>query len=76
MLYDQLVSDGSIDPKDVSRPTLYRYIEDLSLTGELKNDEENPKSLRFSHDYVKIYVIVVRENGMFNTVSLGVKING
>lgn len=52
LLYEQMVSDGLIDPLNISRPTLYRYIEDLSLTGELKSDVENPESLRFSHEHV------------------------
>lgn len=52
LLYEQMVSDGLIDPLSISRPTVYRYIEDLSLSGEFKNDEENPESLRFSHEHV------------------------
>jgi putative transposase len=52
VLYEQMVSDGLIDPLSISRPTVYRYIEDLSLCGEFKNDEENPESLRFSHEHV------------------------
>ncbi|MCR3922955.1 MAG: DDE-type integrase/transposase/recombinase, partial [Firmicutes bacterium] len=52
LLYELMVSDGLIDPQKISRPTLYRYIEDLSLTGEFKNDTENPESLRFSHEHV------------------------
>ncbi len=41
LLYEQLVSEGKIEPKNVSRPTVYRYIEDLSLLGEFKTDDEN-----------------------------------
>jgi len=52
LLYEQMVSDGLIDPLSISRPTVYRYIEDLSLSGEFKNDEENSESLRFSHEHV------------------------
>ena len=52
ILYEQLVSEGIIDPKNISRPTVYRFIEDLSLTGEFKNVDENPESLRFSHEHV------------------------
>jgi transposase InsO family protein len=52
ILYEQLVSEGVIDPNDISRSTVYRYIEDLSLTGEFKNDDEKPESLRFSHEHV------------------------
>ncbi|HQB64039.1 MAG TPA: DDE-type integrase/transposase/recombinase, partial [Sedimentibacter sp.] len=52
LLYEQMMSDGLIDPLSVSRPTVYRYIEDLSLAGEFKSDTENPESLRFSHEHV------------------------
>lgn len=52
LLYEQMVSEGLINPKDVSRPTVYRYIEDLSLLGEFKSDNESPESLRFSHEHV------------------------
>lgn len=52
LLYEQLVSDKLIDPLSISRPTLYRYIEDLSLAGEFKSDTGNPESLRFSHEHV------------------------
>jgi transposase InsO family protein len=52
LLYEQMVSEGLIDPLSISRPTVYRYIEDLSLAGEFKSDAENPESLRFSHEHV------------------------
>lgn len=52
LLYEQMVSDGLIDPLSISRPTVYRYIEDLSLSGEFKSNEESPESLRFSHEHV------------------------
>lgn len=51
VLYEQMVSEEIIDPGNISRPTVYRYIEDLSLAGELK-DDENKESLRFSHEHV------------------------
>ena len=51
ILYEQMVSEGIIDPGNISRPTVYRYIEDLSLAGELKDDEK-AESLRFSHEHV------------------------
>lgn len=51
VLYEQMVSEGIIDPGNISRPTVYRYIEDLSLAGELKDDEK-AESLRFSHEHV------------------------
>lgn len=52
LLYEQLVAEGKIDPKNLSRPTVYRYIEDLSLLGEFKADDESPESLRFAHEHV------------------------
>jgi len=52
LLYEHLVSDGLIDPLSISRSTVYRYIEDLSILGEFKSDGENPESLRFSHEHV------------------------
>jgi putative transposase len=51
VLYEQMVSEGIIDPGNISMPTVYRYIEDLSLAGELK-DYEKAESLRFSHEHV------------------------
>ena len=51
VLYEHMVSEGIIDPGNISRPTVYRYIEDLSLAGELKDDEKT-ESLRFSHERV------------------------
>jgi len=52
MLYEQMISEGIIDPRDVSRPTVYRYIEDLALAGELKPEAEQAESLRFSYEHV------------------------
>jgi putative transposase len=52
MLYEKLISEGFIDPLNVSRPTLYRYIEDLSLTGKLDSSNDKPEILRFSHEHV------------------------
>ena len=51
VLYEQMVSEGIIDPGNISRPTVYRYIEDLSLAGELKDDDKK-ETLRFSHEHV------------------------
>ncbi len=52
VLYEQMISEGLIDPLSISRPTVYRYIEDLSLAGEFKNNSDNLESLRFSHEHV------------------------
>ncbi|KUK71665.1 MAG: Transposase [Clostridiales bacterium 38_11] len=52
VLYEQMVAEGMIDPTNISRPTVYRFIEDLSLAGEFGDDVEKPESLRFSHENV------------------------
>lgn len=52
MLYEGLVADGLIDPPDISKPTLYRYIEDLSISGELADNDKKGESLRFSYEHV------------------------
>lgn len=52
LLYEQMVSDGLMDPLNISRPTVYRYIEDLAIAGEFQSDVETPESLRFSHEHV------------------------
>lgn len=51
VLYEQLVAEGLIDPNNISRPTLYRYIEDMVMDGELDNSTE-ADSLRFSYEHV------------------------
>jgi len=51
MLYEQLVAENTIDPLKVSRSTFYRYIEDLSLNGEITSMHEK-ETLRFSHEHV------------------------
>ena len=40
ILYEQLVGDGLIDPLNISRPTLYRYIEDLSIAGVFTDNDQ------------------------------------
>jgi transposase InsO family protein len=52
VLYEQLISNGVIDPLEVSRPTVYRYIEDLTLSGELSKSSESKEIRRFSHEKV------------------------
>lgn len=47
-----MVSEGLIDPNNISKSTIYRYIGDLALAGEFKNNDENPESLRFSYEHV------------------------
>ncbi len=52
VLYEELAKECIIDPREISRPTIYRYIEDLSLSGEFKAVDEEQEMLRFSHDHV------------------------
>lgn len=49
ILYERLVSEKIINPLEISRPTVYRYIADMVLpSGEGVDQEE---SLRFSYQY-------------------------
>ena len=52
VLYEKLVGDGAIDPLKTSRSTVYRFVEDLTLTGALVENTEEKESRRFSHDKV------------------------
>jgi transposase InsO family protein len=52
VLYEKLISDGVIDPTAVSRPTVYRFIEDMNIAGAFKEDTCEKESRRFSHDKV------------------------
>jgi hypothetical protein len=52
ILYEKLISDGVIDPLKVSRSTVYRFVEDLALSGALAENTEDKESRRFSHDKV------------------------
>ena len=52
VLYEQLVKDGLIDPLNISKSTLYRYIEDLAISGELVDNSQKGESLRFSYEHV------------------------
>jgi len=52
VLYELLVSEGAIDPTTISRPTLYRYVEDLNIKGVFKEQADDKESRRFSHEHV------------------------
>lgn len=52
ILYEMLVANEIIDPNNISRPTLYRYIEDSGISGKLDTEGEKAESLRFSHEHV------------------------
>ena len=52
VLYEKLVGEGVIDPLQISRPTVYRYIEDMNLSGAFVESSEEKELRRFSHDKV------------------------
>ncbi len=43
VLYERLISDGVIDPAAISRPTLYRYIEDMNIKGIFKDQADEKR---------------------------------
>jgi hypothetical protein len=52
VLYEELLSDGAIKHGEVSLPSVYRFIEDMTLRGELKVHESDEKETRrFSHEH-------------------------
>jgi transposase InsO family protein len=52
VLYEKLISEGIIDPTEISRPTIYRFVEDMNLQGAFKDDSAQKECRRFSHDKV------------------------
>lgn len=52
VLYERLVGDGIIDPLKISRSSVYRYIEDMNLSGAFTDSSEEKEMRRFSHDKV------------------------
>lgn len=49
ILYERLISEKVINPLEISRPTVYRYVADMVLpSGERENQEE---CLRFSYQH-------------------------
>jgi len=52
VLYEKLVGDGIIDPLQISRSTVYRYVEDMNLSGAFKEDSEEKDIRRFAHEKV------------------------
>jgi hypothetical protein len=78
VLYEKLIAEGALDPNDVSRPTVYRFIEDMTLRGEFKEVAADEKETRrFSHehagDLVQIDILHgprVKERGKWVTAYL------
>ena len=52
VLYDKLISDSVIDPVNISKSTLYRFVEDMSIKGAFREDEEEKETRRFTHEHV------------------------
>jgi len=70
VLYEKLVAGGVIDPLKISRPTVYRYVEDMNLSGAFTETSEETELRRFSHDEVgdmyqvdTLYGPVIKNNG-------------
>jgi transposase InsO family protein len=70
VLYEKLLAENIIKPNEVSRPTVYRFIEDMALRGELQEATEEKETRRFSHEYAGdlaqidiLYGPRVKENG-------------
>jgi transposase InsO family protein len=52
VLYEKLVGEGVIDPLAISRSSVYRYVEDMSLAGAFTESSEEKEMRRFSHEKV------------------------
>ena len=70
VLYEKLVGEGIIDPLKISRPTVYRYVEDMNLSGAFTENSEKKDLRRFSYDKVGelfqvdlMYGPTIKDNG-------------
>ena len=52
VLYEKLVADGIVDPLKISRSSVYRYVEDMNLSGAFKDSSEEKDIRRFAHEKV------------------------
>jgi hypothetical protein len=52
VFYERLISDGILDPTKISRSTVYRFIEDMNLSGTFKEDSDETEVRRFSYEHV------------------------
>lgn len=50
VLYEKLIGEGIINPLAVSLPTIYRFVDDLTLSGALTENSEAKESRRFVHE--------------------------
>jgi hypothetical protein len=70
VLYEKLVAEGVIDPLKISRPTVYRFVEDMSLSGAFTETSEEKELRRFSYENVgdmyqadTLYGPIIKNNG-------------
>ena len=70
VLYEKLVGEGIIDPLKVSRSSVYRYVEDMNLSGAFTESSEEKDIRRFVHEKVGdlyqvdlMYGAVVKDKG-------------
>jgi transposase InsO family protein len=70
VIYEKLLADGVIKPGEVSRSTVYRFVEDMALRGEIQEAAEEKETRRFSYEHAGdlaqidiLYGPRVKENG-------------
>jgi hypothetical protein len=52
VLYEKLVGESIIDPLKISRSSVYRYVEDMNLSGAFIDSSEEKELRRFTHENV------------------------
>lgn len=52
VLYERLIAEEIIKPEEISRPTIYRHVEDLNIRGAFLEQSIKKESRRFSHENV------------------------
>lgn len=51
VFYEKLLAAGTIKLGEVSRATVYRFLEDMALRGEIQEATEEKETRRFSHEH-------------------------
>jgi transposase InsO family protein len=51
VLYEKLLADGTIKFGEISRATVYRFIEDMALRGEIQDSTDEKETRRFSYEH-------------------------
>jgi len=77
VLYEKLLAEGVISLGEVSRPTIYRFVEDMTLRGELQDATDDKETRRFSYEHAGdlaqidiLYGPRVKERGKWTTAYL------